>query len=456
MKINELKLENFKVFKSQSFKFKKITVLAGANSAGKSTVLNALASILQGSESRPFPFYFSNYGENVHLGGFKDIITGGRLSSKFSVSVNFNDGKVDNYAKGVYRYASNGQQILIDELNIKSNNDEFNIKWNGQDRGYSAHRKISAKSIEKESKLANLIISSFSEILYKATDEKTDNEKIYNEKIYKYINEMTSTDDNWEPIETKSSKDLYSSINEVVKYRITIENYKRQFLKLLNNTSYIGPIRPYPSRHYFLSRHQDKMDALGANAFQLLIGWYKSEPRKFSKIISDLKALKLAEGLSPDSIKDELVELNVKPFGQKHSVNLSDVGFGLSQILPVLVSNIAAEKNGTLLVNQPEVHLHPSSQAMLGDFFCNESKDRNFIIETHSEYLINRLRLLVAKGKLSPEDVSIIYIDNGIDSPKVSNISIEKTGTLTGAPDSFFDTYYVDSNELVFASLGSE
>ncbi len=198
------------------------------------------------------------------------------------------------------------------------------------------------------------------------------------------------------------------------------------------------------------------MDALGANAFQLLIGWYKSEPKKFNKIINDLRTLKLAESLSPDSIKDELVELNVQPFGQKHSVNLSDVGFGLSQILPVLVANAAAEKDGTLLVNQPEVHLHPSSQAMLADYFCNESKDRNFIIETHSEYLINRLRLLVAKGKLSQDDVSIIYIDNGSDGPEVSNISIEKSGALTNAPESFFDTYYVDSNELVFACLGGE
>ncbi|MGB2519094.1 AAA family ATPase [Shewanella algae] len=451
MKIKELELENFKVFKSQVFKFKKITVLAGANSAGKSTVLNALASILQGSESRPFPFYFSNYGENVHLGGFKDIVTGGLSNSKFSVGITFNNGKVDSYAKGVYRYATNGQQILIDDVCIKNNFNKFSVKWEGQNKGYSAFREISIKNKEKENKIASLIMSSFSDFLSNVTDEKADDEK-----LNKYLHDMTSSSDAWEKVDAKSSKDLYSSINEIARYKISIDAYKRAFLNLLNNTSYIGPIRPYPSRHYFLSSYQDKMDALGANAFQLLIGWYKSEPKKFNKIINDLRTLKLAESLSPDSIKDELVELNVQPFGQKHSVNLSDVGFGLSQILPVLVANAAAEKDGTLLVNQPEVHLHPSSQAMLADYFCNESKGRNFIIETHSEYLINRLRLLVAKGKLSQDDVSIIYIDNGCDGPEVSNISIEKSGALTNAPESFFDTYYVDSNELVFACLGGE
>lgn len=451
MKIKELELENFKVFNSQVFNFKKITVLAGANSAGKSTVLNALASILQGSEARPFPFYFSNYGDNVHLGGFKDIVTGGLSNSKFTVGVKFSNGEVDSYAKGVYRYATNGQQILIDEIFIKNNSDKISIKWEGQSKGYSAFKEVSVISKEKERKLVGFFMSSFSEFFSNVGDEKASNEE-----LNKYINDLTSSSESWEKIDTKSSKDLYSSINEMAKYRFIVDSYKRTFLSLLRNASYIGPIRPYPSRHYFLSSHQDKMDALGANAFQLLIGWYKSEPRKFNKIINDLRTLKLAENLRPDSIKDELLELNVQPFGQKQSVNLSDVGFGLSQILPVLVSNTAAEKDGTLLVNQPEVHLHPSSQAMLADYFCNESKDRNFIIETHSEYLINRLRILVARGKLSQDDVSIIYIDNGEDGPKVSNISIEKSGALTNAPESFFDTYYVDSNELVFASLGRE
>jgi len=109
-----------------------------------------------------------------------------------------------------------------------------------------------------------------------------------------------------------------------------------------------------------------------------------------------------------------------------------------------------------LLVNQPEVHLHPSSQALLANYFVHESRERNFIIETHSEYLINRLRLLVAQNEISSKDVSIVYIDNGDEGPEVSNIRIDKDGALIGAPDAFFDTYYADGNALVLASLGNE
>ncbi|WP_447018375.1 hypothetical protein [Shewanella algae] len=148
---------------------------------------------MQGSESRPFPFYFSNYGENVHLGGFKDIVTGGLSNSKFAVGITFNIGNVDSYAKGVYRYATNGQQILIDDVCIKNNFNKFSVKWEGQNKGYSAFREISVKNKEKENKIASLIMSSFSGFLSNVTDEKADDEK-----LNKFLHDMTSSSDSWE------------------------------------------------------------------------------------------------------------------------------------------------------------------------------------------------------------------------------------------------------------------
>lgn len=452
MKIEKLKLENFKAFHSNEFQFKKITLLAGANSAGKSTILNALASILQGSESRPFPFYFSNYGKNVHLGGFKDIVSNGITSSKFKIGITFKFDNREVFSEGSYRYATNGQQILVDSVKLKFNGSEFAVKWGGQTNGYSAMKKVSLQNQELEKKLAGMITSSISEVLMRLNENKTVDDNALNS----HIKDMTNFVDDWESVELKQSKDLFTSLNERLAYKLILGSYKNLLVKLLNNTSYIGPIRPYPSRHYFLSSHQDKMDALGANAFQLLIDWYKSDNKKFKKITADLKYLKLAENLNPESIKDELIELRIQPFGQKQSVNFSDVGFGLSQIIPVLVANTATEKDGTVLVNQPEVHLHPSSQAMLANYFVDESKNKNFIIETHSEYLINRFRLLVAKGKLQKKDISIIYIDNGDNGPIISNIDISETGSLINAPKSFFDTYYVDSSELIFSSISDE
>lgn len=451
MKIKSLTLENFKVFNSAKFEFRKITLLAGANSAGKSTVLNALSAILQGSESRPFPFYFSNYGENVHLGGFKDIITGGISSNKFSIGVCLEKGNEKFSAKGVYRYATKGQQILVDSLFIENKNSSLSVKWEGQDSGYKAFRKFNEKNKERDNKIHEIFISSFSNFISKVSDK----EKNIDNKtdVTDLFSKLTTSSSEWESIDVKRSKDLLGSLHSKILYRHITDSFKDTMRHAQNKISYVGPIRPYPSRHYFLQSHQHKINAQGDNAFQLLIDWNLSEPKKFKQVTSGLKFLKLADDLTPNKIKDELIELNVQPIGQKHKVNLSDVGFGLSQILPVIIATVDASHQSSVLINQPEVHLHPSSQAQLADYFYSESKNKNFIIETHSEYLINRFRLLVAKGKLSKSDISILYIDNGSDGPIINEVTIDSHGALINAPESFFDTYYIDNNDLIFASF---
>lgn len=455
MKIRELNLENFKVFKSEKFNFRKITILAGANSAGKSTVLNALSAILQGSESKPFPFYFSNYGENVHLGGFKDIVTGGNANNKFSIGVTFDSGKDIISAKGAYRYATNGQQILVDSLSIKNKESVLNVKWEGQELGYKAFREVNDTEKTKRSEFHDVFLNSFSDFLSKVTDN--DNEK-YDKKVQldQLFKDLAQSSVDWEDIDVKRSRDLYQSLIAKIPYRHIISPFKDSLNTLKSKTSYVGPIRPYPSRHYFIQSHQHKMNAQGDNAYQLLIDWKLSNTKKFDKVTSALKFLKLAEDLSANNIKDELVELNVKPMGQKHRVNLSDVGFGLSQVLPVLVATIDAKSKSSLLINQPEVHLHPSSQAQLADYFVSESIDKNFIIETHSEYLINRLRLLVSKGEINKNEVSILYIDHGDDGATVDEVTIDPHGALINAPESFFDTYYIDNNDLIFAAFNED
>ncbi|ACX96365.1 AAA family ATPase [Halothiobacillus neapolitanus] len=452
MKITELQLEKFKSFELQKFNFKKITILAGANSAGKSTILNALATILQGSETRPFPFYFSNYGGNIHLGGYKDIVKDGNSSDKFGIGVRFENNGAETYVKGTYRYATNGHQILVDSIIIEIDEQTLEVKWNGQVKGYSVYRKISENKKTEDSKVAKAIFTSLSELFSKTNDTEK-NTKIQN-SIDEFLSSISKSSDNWEPVELKKASNLYSSLCSTISYKITIDSYIKSLSKLSNLTTYIGPIRPYPSRHYYISSLQEKIDSLGNNAFQILIDWYSSDKKKFNKVINGLQTLKLADSIIIGSLKDELVEINVAPYNQRHTVNLSDVGFGLSQILPVLVANAASENDSTLLINQPEVHLHPSSQAELANYFFTESKNKNFIIETHSEYLINRFRLLVAEGKIKSEDISIIYIDKGEQDPTLSEISISDNGALISAPDSFFNTYYVDSKALVFSSIG--
>ncbi|RYZ75918.1 MAG: hypothetical protein EOP04_32710, partial [Proteobacteria bacterium] len=100
--------------------------------------------------------------------------------------------------------------------------------------------------------------------------------------------------------------------------------------------------------------------------------------------------------------------------GVDFELDIADVGFGISQILPVIVQCFLSKTNSFTVIEQPEIHLHPKMQADLTDLFIEvlgDEKDKCLIVETHSEYLLNRLRLRIAQGKISRDDVAIYFVE---------------------------------------------
>ena len=125
--------------------------------------------------------------------------------------------------------------------------------------------------------------------------------------------------------------------------------------------------------------------------------------------------------------------------------NLVDVGYGVSQVLPVITELLRADGPRKLLLQQPEVHLHPAAQAALGSLLCqvatarSKSPRRQIIVETHSDFIVDRVRMAVADGSggLTPEDVSIVYFERcGLDV-RLHSISIDRLGNVKGAPKGY-------------------
>jgi predicted ATPase len=104
----------------------------------------------------------------------------------------------------------------------------------------------------------------------------------------------------------------------------------------------------------------------------------------------------------------------------------------------------------TLIVAQPEIHLHPNVQAKLSDYFVRKVKNQNkrYIIETHSEYLLNRLRLLIVKGEIAADDVAVYYFENSKKGTSKHTIEFTKDGQIKNAPKGFFDTYMMDVMDI--------
>ena len=139
-------------------------------------------------------------------------------------------------------------------------------------------------------------------------------------------------------------------------------------------------------------------------------------------------------------------------------INVMDVGYGVSQCLPVVTSilnrSINGESGGTLfLLQQPEVHLHPRAQAEIGNLVCNiyaEFRNR-FIIETHSDFIVNRIRVLVRKGVIRDSDVSIIYFerDPSGNSAKLFNLGVDPDGNIFDAPNSYRDFFVAETDTVL-------
>ena len=151
-------------------------------------------------------------------------------------------------------------------------------------------------------------------------------------------------------------------------------------------------------------------------------------------------------------------EVSIKPFGRKDSEpfqllvrksggqskgpwrNLIDVGYGVSQVLPVLTELLRLDAPDVFLLQQPEVHLHPSAQAALGSLFCQVAgPNRQLVVETHSDHLLDRVRMDIRDGKsnLKPDDVSILFFERGELDVRIHSLSIDEEGNIVDAPDGY-------------------
>jgi len=139
--------------------------------------------------------------------------------------------------------------------------------------------------------------------------------------------------------------------------------------------------------------------------------------------------------------RSDPIQVMVTNMGRSASsaANLTDVGYGVSQALPLVVQSVLAAPKSRLLLQQPEVHLHPRAQAALGTLFVDllASSDKQFVVETHSDYILDRVRQEVAQGKVAADDVSILYFEREKNGTRIYPIDVDKAGNIVNAPPSY-------------------
>ena len=210
-----------------------------------------------------------------------------------------------------------------------------------------------------------------------------------------------------------------------------------------------APVRSKPRRTYDPSRPIADPEGEYVPAYLSMMS--RRERGEWKRLKESLEAFGSASGLF-DEVSIESFgqtgdatpfQIQIRKYGRElkgNRRNLIDVGYGVSQVLPVIIELLRPDAPPMFLLQQPEVHLHPSAQAALGSLFCSiAGPDRQLVVETHSDYIIDRVRMDVRDKKtdLKPEDVSILYFERGESDVKIHSIRLDADGNVLDAPEGY-------------------
>ena len=215
------------------------------------------------------------------------------------------------------------------------------------------------------------------------------------------------------------------------------------------HSSYAGaPVRSRPRRTYDPARPY--RDPEGENIPSYLANMSRQNVSEWGTLKTNLEEFGRDSGLFDEIHIDSLGNTTGSPFQvqirkrlrntQGNKRNLIDVGYGVSQALPVVTELLNPEPPPLFLLQQPEVHLHPSAQASLGGLFCSiASRDRQLVVETHSDFILDRILLDIRdkKTNLTADDVSILYFEPNNSDVTIHSLRIDDRATIIDPPDSY-------------------
>jgi hypothetical protein len=238
---------------------------------------------------------------------------------------------------------------------------------------------------------------------------------------------------------------------------LNVESISASFEEALGTAQYaFAPIRTSPQRTY--DPIGVEPNPTGSHIPMLLASLADSSSEKqWKSLQAELSEFGVESGLFDqiDVIRKGRKESDPFQIGVKSggpTFNLVDVGFGVSQVLPILVDiSRRANEDIMFLMQQPEVHLHPRAQAQLGTFFARRAGPKQrFVVETHSDYLIDRIRMEVRRGKLiRPEDVSILYFERYARGARIHNLELDTEGNIVNAPSGYRQFFLNEERSLL-------
>ena len=442
LKINKFLLKDIRCFKgAKEFNIRPLTFLVGENSTGKSTVLGCAQTIVE---------YLK---ENIFL-------SGGKSSIDFN-SDPFQMGSFENIARRA-RPKKKEFELGFDLISEKNNKSKFELLVTLGEQANSAN------PITKKVRL----VFDDGEIIFlnagttqenrksKMKIEEQNSKKIFTislreDKNYSFFHSLTVLIAYYTDYYPDSDSKKKLSFEEKQWIEFIRDKNLEELLNLYFRYFSFAPIRSEPKRTY--DPLSDAETSIGSEIPLILRNLSVKNPEHWKKLYEKLKDFGEKSGLFTDIKVRKLGGSLSNPFQLELKIrkgaatNMIDVGYGVSQILPLLVHVLTQERH-IFFMQQPEVHLHPKAQAALASLLATLAKQKNntFIIETHSDYMVNRACIDIMKGNIKPEDVSLIYLEAQGKDVEVHNLCFDKQGDFKDdPPDSYDDFFLSESHKLL-------
>lgn len=470
----KLRITNFKaITNTQEFDLDNINIISGQNSGGKSSLIHALLFLKQNIEDRHESESLKFNKPYLSLGRFEDItsknINEGRMKFSFIIS--------DNELYANHHYMLTRARSLINKIRNVTYTVEFESKR--QSFGYRNYiHSINISILEKDGTKKELNLTRIRGESFKLSTSRNFNH------FYSFGESKTNVDD--------MDISLNISVGDFILDKMHFKHIEGDNLQLLRlpileatyatiskifyRISYIGPLRESPKNYYYFEDSGSSLvGTRGEFTPQFLarnqnnkIEYYKFDSNKVTNasILSSTRYwicdfFNLASDISLDKDKKGvLYQVKLSLPNSKTKVSINNVGFGISQILPIIVQSMALPKNSILILEQPEIHLHPTVQAKLFDFLSAlHRRGVSTIVETHSDHLITRMRRRVAESTDGLEKIiNLIFVEYSDDSEgtKYTKMSLDELGNFDLWPAGFFDQYDQDVRAILKAQVSKK
>lgn len=433
--ITSLSLENFKSFKTlDNLKIRPLTILLGRNSCGKSSIIQSLL-LLKQTISEENDSDLNVEGKYLKFSNLKDISYGVPKINQACIAYKIGIGSGRDFAN-----------INI-EFKNKKNEDSY-VPRLSKFIYFNDKLNINFMNINK-----NSLSNNMSDILL-------DIKKNKKFKDIKINGKLETNFKNFIPVHVN----LHGQKNFAFPIFIAFENTLIDvFYQDLKKIKYLSPIRANPERIYIhYSNNALDISENGGNSAHVL--WSKKNEmvdfdgqkiKLLDALHKCIEVLGLGQEISSEKISDMVFQIGLKIKNSNSAVSLADVGFGYSQVLPVILLGLLNNNDNLLLIEQPEIHLHPSSASKLADLFLSFIKDKKkFIIETHSQELINKLRLRVIQDPSLKELINIVFIDQDENGTQIKQFEIDENGMFPEWPNGFLDESENLAREILLARVG--